>query len=113
VRGTAGCTELPSRLHHPGHIGLHRVGSEPEVIETPAIGAGRTGELIEATERVAGGHPESEIVRWPPVAVQEVPAEIAAQLGLRVIEVSAGLARARSPSRSGRVNRARAVRTAG
>lgn len=57
-------------------------------------GAGRrrTDSSVEVTERVAGGHTESETMPLADtVAVQDVLSEIADQLGMRVIEGPAEL----------------------
>jgi predicted dehydrogenase len=92
VLGTAGWIHVPPRLHYPSRIVLHRYGRDPEVIDAPLTGAGYTHELAKVTERVAGGHTESEIMPLADtVAVQDILAEIAGQLGMRVIEGPAEL----------------------
>jgi predicted dehydrogenase len=92
VLGTSGWIQVPPRFHYPSRIVLHRVGRDPETIDLPVIGAGYSHELTEVTERVAGGHTESEIMPLADtVAVQDVLAEIAGQLGLRVVEGPAEL----------------------
>jgi hypothetical protein len=59
----------------------------------PLTGAGNAHELAEVTERVAGGHTESETMPLADtVAVLDVLGEIAEQLGVRVIEGPADLA---------------------
>jgi hypothetical protein len=79
VLGTTGWIRVPPRFHYPGRIVLHRQGREPEVMDAPLTGAGYAHELVEVTERVAGGHTESEIMPLAdPVLVQDVPGEIAA-----------------------------------
>jgi hypothetical protein len=84
---------VPPRFHYPSRIVLHRAGHDPEVIDAPFTGAGYAHELAEVTERVAGGHTESEIMPLADtVAVQDVLAAIVAQLGIRVIEGPADLA---------------------
>ena len=84
--------QVPPRFHYPGRIVLHRHGHDPETIDAPLTGSGYTHELAEVTERVAGGHTESEIMPLADtVAVQDVPADIADQLGMRVIEGPADL----------------------
>jgi hypothetical protein len=76
----------------PNRIVLHRCGREPETIDARLTGAGYTRQLAEVTERVAGGHTESEIMPLADtVAVQDVLGEIAGQLGMRVIEGPARL----------------------
>ena len=83
---------MPPRVHYPSRIVLHRTGHDPEAIVAPLTGAGYTHELAEVTERVAGGHTESEIMPLADtVAVQDVLAEIAGQLGIRVVEGPAEL----------------------
>jgi predicted dehydrogenase len=95
VLGTAGWIEVPPRFHYASRIVLHRNGRDPETIDAPLTGAGYVDELIEVTERVSGGHTESEIMPLADtVAVQDVLGEIADQLGLRVIEGPAELPRA-------------------
>jgi len=92
VLGTSGWIQVPPRFHYPSRIVLHRYGHDPEAIDAPLTGAGYTHELVEVTERVAGGHTESEIMPLADtVAVQDVLGEIADQLGMRVIEGPAEL----------------------
>jgi predicted dehydrogenase len=92
VLGTRGWIQVPPRFHYPSRIVLHRCGHDPETIDAPFTGAGYAHELAEVTERVAGGHMESEIMPLADtVAVQDVLAQIAGQLGMRVIEGPAGL----------------------
>jgi predicted dehydrogenase len=92
VLGTKGWIGVPPRFHYPSRIVLHRDGHDPEIIDAPLTGAGYAHELAEVTERVAGGHTESEIMPLADtVAVQDILAEIAGQLGMRVTEGPAGL----------------------
>jgi predicted dehydrogenase len=92
VLGTAGWIGVPPRFHYPSRIVLHRAGRDPEVIDAPLTGAGYAHELAEVTERVAARHTESTIMPLADtVAVQDILAEIAAQLGMRVTEGPAGL----------------------
>jgi len=92
VLGTSGWIQVPPRFHYPSRIVLHRYGHDPETIDAPFTGAGYAHELAEVTERVAGGHTESEIMPLAgTVAVQDVLGEIAGQLAMRVIEGPAGL----------------------
>jgi hypothetical protein len=92
-RGTAGWIGVPPRFHYPSRIVLHRRGHDPEIIDAPLTGAGYAHELAEVTARVAGGHAESEIMPLADtVAVQDVMAEIAGQLGMRVVEGPGSLA---------------------
>jgi predicted dehydrogenase len=92
VLGTTGWIQVPPRFHYPNRIVLHRDGHDPEVIDAPFTGGGYTHELVEVTERVAGGHMESEIMPLADtVAVQDVLGEIADQLGIRVVEGPAEL----------------------
>ena len=92
VLGTSGWIQVPPRFHYPSRIVLHRHGHDPETIDAPLTGSGYAHELAEVTERVAGGHTESEIMPLADtVAVQDVLGEIAGQLGLRVIEGPAEL----------------------
>jgi predicted dehydrogenase len=87
VIGTSGWIGVPPRFHYPSRIVLHRTGHEPESIDAPLTGAGYAHELAEVTERVAGAHTESEVMPLADtVAVQDVLAAIADQLGLRVTE---------------------------
>ena len=93
VLGTAGWIGVPPRFHYPSRIVLHRRGHDPEIIDAPLTGAGYTHELAEVTARMAGGHAESEIMPLADtVAVQDVMAEIAGQLGMRVVEGPGSLA---------------------
>jgi predicted dehydrogenase len=92
VMGTTGWIHVPPRFHYPSRIVLHRVGHDPETIDAPLTGAGYTHELAEVTERVAGGHTESETMPLADtVAVQDILGEIADQLGIRVVEGPAEL----------------------
>jgi len=93
VLGTAGWIGVPPRFHYPSRIVLHRRGHDPEIIDAPLTGAGYAHELAEVTGRVAGGYTQSEIMPLADtVAVQDVMAEIAGQLGMRVIEGPGSLA---------------------
>jgi predicted dehydrogenase len=92
VLGTAGWIGVPPRFHYASRIVLHRAGHDPQVIDAPLTGAGYAHELAEVTARVAAGDTESEIMPLADtVAVQDVMGEIAAQLGMRVIEGPAEL----------------------
>jgi predicted dehydrogenase len=92
VLGTKGWIGVPPRFHYPSRIVLHRDGRDPEIIDAPLTGAGYAHELAEVTGRVAAGHTESEIMPLAgTVAVQDILAEIAGQLGMRVIEGPAAL----------------------
>ena len=92
VLGTAGWIQVPPRFHYPSRIVLHRPGRDPQVIDAPLTGAGYAHELAEVTERMAGGHTESQIMPLADtVAVQDILAEIAGQVGARVIEGPAAL----------------------
>jgi predicted dehydrogenase len=92
VLGTTGWIQVPPRFHYPSRIVLHREGHDRETIDAPLTGAGYTHELAEVTERVAGGHAESEIMPLADtVAVQDILADIADQLGIRVVEGPAEL----------------------
>jgi predicted dehydrogenase len=92
VLGTTGWIRVPPRFHYASRIVLHRAGHDPETIDAPLADAGYTHELIEVTERVAGGYTESEIMPLADtVVVQDMLGEIARQLGIRVIEGPAEL----------------------
>jgi predicted dehydrogenase len=92
VLGTSGWIQVPPRFHYPSRIVLHRTGHAPETIDAPLTGAGYAHELAEVTARMTAGHTESEIMPLAgTVAVQDIMGEIAAQLGLRVIEGPAEL----------------------
>jgi predicted dehydrogenase len=92
VLGTAGWIQVPPRFHYPNRIVLHRHGHDPETVDAPLTGVGYAHELAEVTERVAGGHTESELMPLADtVVVQDVLGEIADQLGIRVIEGPAEL----------------------
>ena len=60
--GTSGWIQVPPRFHKTDRIVLRRYGHDPETIDARLTGAGYTHELAEVSERVAGGHTESEIM---------------------------------------------------
>ena len=60
--GTSGWIQVPPRFHNADRIVLHRYGHDPETIDARLTGAGYTHELVEVSERVVGGHTESEIM---------------------------------------------------
>ena len=83
VFGTGGWIDVLPRFHHPETIVLHRHGREPEEITLPHVGAGYAHELVEVTECVAAGRPESAVMPLADtVTVQDVMGEVAAQLGV-------------------------------
>lgn len=83
VVGTGGWIEVPPRFHHPSSLVLARNGREPEIIEAGPAGAGYSHELREVTECVAAGRGESTTMPLDDtVAVQEVMATVAEQLGM-------------------------------
>jgi predicted dehydrogenase len=92
VLGTSGWIQVPPRFHYPSRIVLHRLGRDPEVIDAPLTGAGYAHELAAVTEHVASGDTESAIMPLADTAaVQDILAEIAGQLDLRVVEGPADL----------------------
>jgi predicted dehydrogenase len=92
VVGTDGWIEVPPRFHHPDRIVLHRNGSDPEEIVAPAVGGGYTHELVEVTERIAAGEPESPVMPLSDtIAVQDAMAAVADRLGMTPIEGPATL----------------------
>ena len=83
VFGTDGWIDVLPRFHHPDTIVLHRVGGEPEEITLPHVGGGYFHELIEVTECVAAGRPESAVMPLADtIAVQDVMAEVADRIGM-------------------------------
>jgi predicted dehydrogenase len=83
VVGTGGWIEVPPRFHHPHALVLARTGREAETISAPPAGAGYAHELIEVTECVAAGRTESAVMPLADtVAVQDVMAAVATQIGL-------------------------------
>jgi hypothetical protein len=71
---------------------LHRPGHDPQTIDAPLTGAGYTHELAEVTQCLTAGRTESQIMPLADtVAVQDILAQIATQLGIRVVEGPAGL----------------------
>ncbi len=93
VFGTGGWIDVLPRFHHPDRIVLHRAGRDPEEIVLPVTGGGFTHELIEVTECVAAGRPESSIMPLADtVAVQDVMGAVAEQIGLAPREGPAELA---------------------
>jgi predicted dehydrogenase len=91
IQGTAGWIEVPPRFHHPHRIVLHRRGREPETISRPPLGTGYSHELIEVTERVCAGDPESTIMPLQDTLdVQRILNEACEKLGVHHTE-DAGL----------------------
>ncbi|HEY9241940.1 MAG TPA: Gfo/Idh/MocA family oxidoreductase [Streptosporangiaceae bacterium] len=92
VLGTRGWIQVPPRFHYPSRIVLHRPGHDPQAIDAPLTGAGYTHELAEVTQCLAAGRTESQIMPLADtVAVQDILAQIATQLGIRVVEGPAEL----------------------
>jgi predicted dehydrogenase len=87
VFGTAGWIDVLPRFHHPETIVLHRTGARPETITRRPIGAGYSHELIEVSECVRAGRPESAVLPLADtLAVQSLLGEAAEQLGVRHAE---------------------------
>jgi predicted dehydrogenase len=87
VFGTAGWIDILPRFHHPETIVLHRAGAEPETITRTPVGAGYAHELIEVTDGVRAGRPESAVMPLADtLAVQSILGEAAEQLGVRHAE---------------------------
>ena len=92
VFGTDGWIDVLPRFHHPDTIVLHRRDAEPETIVAPRTGAGYAHELIEVTECIAAGKPESDVMPLADtVAVQDVMGDVVLQLGVRIEEGPAQL----------------------
>lgn len=92
VLGTRGWIQVPPRFHYPSRIVLHRPGRDPQTIDAPLTGAGYTHELAEVTQCIAAGRTESQIMPLADtMAVQDILAQIATQLGIRVVEGPAEL----------------------
>jgi predicted dehydrogenase len=92
VFGTEGWIDVLPRFHHPDTIVLHRGGREPEEITRPHVGGGYVHELVEVTECVAAGRTESAVMPLADtVAVQDALGEVAARLGMTVLEGPAEL----------------------
>jgi predicted dehydrogenase len=92
VFGTDGWIDVLPRFHHPDTIVLHRHGHDPEENTLPATGGGYFHELIEVTECVQAGRPESATMPLADtVAVQDVMGEVARQLGMAPLEGPADL----------------------
>jgi predicted dehydrogenase len=92
VYGTDGWIDVLPRFHHPDTIVLHRWGDEPETIVAPRTGGGYAHELIEVTECVAAGKPQSDVMPLADtVAVQDVMGDVVLELGVRIEEGPAHL----------------------
>ena len=92
VFGTEGWIDVLPRFHHPDTIVLHRRDAEPETIVAPRTGAGYAHELIEVTECVAAGKPESDVMPLADtVAVQDIMGDVVLQMGVRIEEGPAQL----------------------
>jgi predicted dehydrogenase len=92
VFGTAGWIDVLPRFHHPDTIVLHRAGAEPEPIVRPATGGGYFHELLEVTLGVRSGATQSAVMPLADtVAVQDIMAEVARQLGMEPAEGPARL----------------------
>jgi predicted dehydrogenase len=83
VFGSRGWIELPPRFHHPTRLVLHRDGREPEALTLPPLGGGYSHELIELTQCVRAGRPESTVMPLgDTLAVMAVLEQAGAQLGM-------------------------------
>jgi predicted dehydrogenase len=92
VFGTGGWIDVLPRFHHPDTIVLHRRDADPETIVAPRTGSGYAHELIEVTECVATGKPQSDVMPLADtVAVQDVMGDVVLQLGVRIEEGPAQL----------------------
>jgi predicted dehydrogenase len=92
VFGTTGWIDVLPRFHHPETIVLHRSGAEPRPITRRPIGSGYAHELIEVTECVRAGRPESAVMPLADtLTVQTLLGEAAEQLGVRHAEDAAVL----------------------
>jgi predicted dehydrogenase len=93
VFGTAGWIDVLPRFHHPETIVLHRQGAEAETITRTPLGSGYAHELIEVTECVRAGQPESSVMPLSDtLAVQAILGDAAEQVGVRYTEDPAVLA---------------------
>jgi predicted dehydrogenase len=92
VFGTDGWIDVLPRFHHPDTIVLHRHGQDPAEITLPAVGGGYYHELVEVTECLLAGRPESAVMPLADtIAVQDVMGEVARQLGMTPLEGPADL----------------------
>jgi hypothetical protein len=90
--GTGGWIDVLPRFHHPDTLVLHRDGRDPEEITVPHTGGGYCHELIEVTECLQAGRPESAVMPLDDtVAVQDAMGEVAVRLGMRPQEGPAEL----------------------
>ena len=90
--GTDGWIDVLPRFHHPDTIVLHRHGRDPQAITLPATGGGYYHELVEVTECLLAGRAESAVMPLEDtIAVQDVMAEVARQLGVTPLEGPADL----------------------
>jgi predicted dehydrogenase len=92
VYGTEGWIDVLPRFHHPDTIVLHRRDAEPETIVAPRTGGGYAHELVEVTECVAAGKPQSDVMPLADtIAVQDVMGDVVLELGVRIEEGPAQL----------------------
>lgn len=92
VVGTDGWIEVPPRFHHPSRLVVTRHGAGTEELSLPPVGAGYSHELAEVTSCVLAGRVESRVMPLADtVAVQDIMAAVADQLGLQVQEGPADL----------------------
>ena len=92
IFGSDGWIDVLPRFHHPDTIVVHRGDREPEELTLPATGGGYSHELREVTECVAAGRSESAVMPLADtVAVQDVMAAVADQLGMAPHEGPADL----------------------
>lgn len=83
IIGTKGVIDVPPRFHHPKSAVVTLHGQEPETIDAPPAGTGYSHELIEVTERIQGGHLQSEVMPFADtLAVQRILNNAAEQLGV-------------------------------
>ncbi len=82
VAGTLGWVEVKPRFHRATELSIHLRGQEPQELSLPATGAGYSHEIAHVGECLAAGLTQSPVMPLADtLAVQEVMAQVLAQLG--------------------------------
>jgi predicted dehydrogenase len=82
VAGTKGWVEVKPRFHRAEELSIHLLNTEPQELRFAKTGAGYSHELVHVNQCLAAGLTESPVMPLADtVAVQQVMAQVLAQLG--------------------------------